>query len=237
MHIAFCDNNISFLNHLSKMVREHLHKLKIKYTYQLFDSTSSLVLSCQNNRYDAIFLNMSPTQNGVSAATKIQRFLPKCIFIFVSEYIEFATEGYYVNTLRYILKSKIENILPDCMKALLHQLNVNSPTISLYVNGQTVQRALYDILYFEGAQHFVIVNYLHSTTPKEIASKKLFLLEQELSTKGFLRIQKSFLVNMSYITSLRNYKVYLCTGEQLNVSEKNFSKIKQEFLLWKSNST
>ena len=29
MHIAFCDNNVSFLNHLSKMVREHLHKLKL----------------------------------------------------------------------------------------------------------------------------------------------------------------------------------------------------------------
>ena len=58
-------------------------------------------------------------------------------------------------------------------------------------------------------------------------------LESELEAHGFLRIHKSFLVNMQHIRKVRSRECLLTDGTTLAVSEKNYSQQKQKYLLWK----
>ena len=58
-------------------------------------------------------------------------------------------------------------------------------------------------------------------------------LEQELVPLGFLRVHKSYLVNMAYIQKLTCQGVTLQNGKALRVSEKKYSEIKRLYLLWK----
>mgnify|MGYP000612230486 CR=1 FL=1 len=50
----------------------------------------------------------------------------------------------------------------------------------------------------------------------------------------FLRIQKSYLVNMEYIESLKYGETRLKGGIVLKSSEKNHSEIKQRYSLWRA---
>lgn len=58
-------------------------------------------------------------------------------------------------------------------------------------------------------------------------------LSEKLEALGFLRVQKSFLVNMEYIEQLQYEKVSLCGGIVLPSSAKNHKTLKQQYLKWR----
>lgn len=58
-------------------------------------------------------------------------------------------------------------------------------------------------------------------------------LEDRLASYGFLRIHKSYLVNMRCIRKLRSRECLLSDGTVLAVSERNYTQQKQKYLLWK----
>ena len=59
------------------------------------------------------------------------------------------------------------------------------------------------------------------------------LYDQFLSEQGFIRLQKSFLVNMQYIDKMASYSAQLRNNVTIKVSEKNYKAICRKFLLWK----
>lgn len=61
--------------------------------------------------------------------------------------------------------------------------------------------------------------------------------EEKLQPLGFLRIQKSYLVNMRHIKKLQCNEVVIENGLKLPVSEKNYKEIKRAYLLWKGAQT
>lgn len=62
-------------------------------------------------------------------------------------------------------------------------------------------------------------------------------LTKQLEGAGFLRVQRSYLVNMIYIRRLQSDAVELQNGIKLPVSEKYYAQLKQQYLLWKGQTT
>ena len=62
---------------------------------------------------------------------------------------------------------------------------------------------------------------------------RLDAVEQELSGCGFLRIHKSYLVNMKHIRKINNYTAYLDTGLELPVPRSRFQSAKEAFVTYK----
>lgn len=237
MKLAFCDDQIFFVDKISTQVNSYLSKRNIMCICDKFTCAKELILACNDTLYDAIFLDVEmPTQNGITIAAQIQKILPSCLFIFVSAHMEYALEGYHVNALRYILKSQAETTLPNCLDTLMEKINNKEDMITLYIDGKDTNRKLSDILYFEGAQHYVIVNTVKGKNAKVLASARLTELEQQLKCRGFLRIQKSLLVNAQYIVSIKNYTATLYNGEELKTSEANYAALRKEYLLWKGDN-
>jgi DNA-binding LytR/AlgR family response regulator len=90
------------------------------------------------------------------------------------------------------------------------------------------------MVYFEGTPLRRVI--LHTTQQHALEQEcigKLGEYETLLTDKGFLRIQKSFLVNMAHIVKIKSYVATLDTGEKLTVSERNYQQICQRFTLWK----
>ena len=62
---------------------------------------------------------------------------------------------------------------------------------------------------------------------------KLDQLEEALSAYRFLRIHKSFLVNMKHIRRISNYLAVLVCGEELPVPRLRFQKVREAFVAYK----
>ena len=59
-------------------------------------------------------------------------------------------------------------------------------------------------------------------------------IANQLEGRGFLRVQRSFVVNLRYVERFSNYTVLLKTGQTIPVSVKQFSQLRREFLIWQN---
>ena len=58
-------------------------------------------------------------------------------------------------------------------------------------------------------------------------------IEADLEQDGFLRVQKSFLVNMRHILKFQAREIVLTGDITLPASPKTYAELKQKYLFWK----
>ena len=99
-------------------------------------------------------------------------------------------------------------------------------------NKQEVKKIfLKDIVYIKSTGRKLTFFFVDEA-PFEIYGK-ISDTESQLSDFGFLRTQKSYIVNTAYIDKITNYKVYLITGEVLPISETYYNSIEKDYILRK----
>lgn len=112
----------------------------------------------------------------------------------------------------------------------LEQLYEGRETLRLQCRGEYVDLPFECVLYLEVMQHSVSVVAADETYT---VSASLSSFEQHLEKHGFLRVHKSYLVNMKHIRKFTCRELLLDNGTSLRVSEKNYMEQKQKYLLWK----
>lgn len=157
------------------------------------------------------------------------------VILFVTNFIEYAPSGYEVRAFRYILKRDLNADLKAALPLALKQLN--QETLPIQVNGEIIKIPLEDILYLEVQQHNVTV-VTRTVRPDHKQREYDFYgslseLEERLEPLGFLRIHKSYLVNMKHLKKFQCREAMLDNGMTLRVGEKSYAENKQKFLLWK----
>lgn len=143
--------------------------------------------------------------------------------------------GYEVRAFRYILKRDLQTDLNAILPLALKQLN--QETLPIQVNGEIIKVPLDDILYLEVQQHNVTVVTRKLTSDRKQKEYDFYAsltdLEERLEPLGFLRIHKSYLVNMKHLKKFQCREATLDNGMILRVGEKSYAENKQKFLLWK----
>ena len=85
----------------------------------------------------------------------------------------------------------------------------------------------------------MIKQILHQNKTKVVVEihSSMEILEKELSSKGFLRVHKGYLVNYRYISYIANLNITLTNGDILPISRDKNTEIKEKFIeLTKENS-
>lgn len=232
MNIAICDDNTAFLQDFTIQI-EHICSLKgWQVTCKTFSSSHAL-LSSDLSRVELLFLDIKmPGTDGITAAQKIRSSYPNLLIVFVTAFLEYATEGYEVGAFRYLLKQKLNTTLRPCLEAAHEKLLSASGAIYVQLDGAQKEILLQNIVYLEGTSHRKVI--LHLTSPEELeCTGKLSDFENFLSPKGFLRLQKSYLANMNHILTIRGYQAILDGYEPLKVSERQYSEVCRKFMKWK----
>ncbi len=236
MQFALCDDNYAFLNRLDDAIIRHCAHRDWACSVSRFTTPEGL-LRHDLSSTQVVFLDIDmPHMNGLDVAKRLRQSHPELLIVFVTGYIQYAPAGYCVNAFRYLLKNHLDDDLPLCLDSVWEKLFVYQDSIPIHQPEQTIHVRLVDITYFEGTP---LRRVLLHTTQQEQAQEcigKLGDYETRLAPKGFLRIQKSYLVNMQHIVKIKSYKAMLDTGELLTVSEQNYSQICRKFTLWKGQS-
>lgn len=239
MRVLICDDDISFLTKLQTQMQAFFYKLDITakiHAYSSWEEIGEPLLSS----YDIAILDIDFSQkkyNGIDIARKLRDARSDAVIIFLSNYIEYAPEGYEVQAFRYILKSDLERKLEPCLTLALARLQTSRETIKLQINGELIDIPLCNILYFEIQQHTVIAHVEKESNNKMDKQYRFYssltTLEKQLTPHGFLRIQKSYLVNMEKLKKFQCQEAVLTNGTTLPVSSKNYAQQKEKYLLWK----
>lgn len=237
-NIILCDDDPIFLDRLKQHLELIIQRVNIQikiYQFTAMEEISVQILkTCDIAILDIDFAGKK--YSGLDIARRLRSFREDAVIIFATNYIEYAPEGYEVQAFRYILKTDIKQKLECYFQQAIQHLQKKSETIKFQINGEIVDIPLNRILYFEAQLHTVkvIVETMDYRKTKEyIFYSSIGKLDQHLSEKGFLRVHKSYLVNMAHIQRYQCQKVIMDNGLELSASASRYAEQKAQYLLWK----
>lgn len=227
-----CDDDAAFLQTLrSAVVRTFAHlnlRVQVSAFQRPADIPPQLLETCQLAMLDIDY--EGETENGIDFARLLRRKNPNVLIFFVTNYIDYAPAGYEVQAFRYILKRELHEVLERYMLQAMETMAEGRTVLRLRGQEQVVDLPLEQITFIEVMDHYVSI---HAGDCVHTLGATLTGMETKLEEHGFLRIHKSYLVNMAHIRKFRSRECLLLDGTALAVSEKNYTRQKQKYLLWK----
>lgn len=233
LQIAICDDEPFYREKIQTLLEEYLEKRELPYELHSFISGESFLEQCENQvKFDIVFLDISMKElDGIQTAQRIRSFHNDTYIVFVTAFMDYALEGYKVNAVRYLMKDTLDLAMEECMTAILQKMQVAHVTFP-FPEGE---KKLYtdNILYVESRGHKSIFHYMEEGEVTYQIYDKLDNVERKLEGCYFLRIHKSYLVNMKHIRKVSNYMAYLDTGEELPIPRLRFQTVKEAFVDYK----
>lgn len=170
----------------------------------------------QENDVDLIYLDINmPHLTGVEFAKLIP---DTTMVIFTTAYEQYALTGFELAAIDYIVKPfSFDRFLKATMKA--NELSTlrssennnilenNSPDyLMIKVEYAIIKIEINDILFVEGLKDYVKIytsskNYVTKSTMKNV--------EQRLSTEKFMRVHKSYIINLNNVSSFENNNIII----------------------------
>lgn len=232
IHILLCDDDGDFLSTLREKIHSVLQARQLPCAITCYQDPGEI--SPQAARAaDLCFLDIDfagKDYNGLDVAKKLREYAPQSVLIFVTSYVQYAPEGYEMQAFRYLLKNEVDSKLPDYLLQAARKLEETQRRITVSLNGEPTTLLLSDIFYLQSQGHTV---HIHTAAGVLSVYGTISQWEEKLQPLGFLRIQKSYLVNMQHIKTYQCDTLLLKNGTSLPVSEKFYSERKKQFLLWK----
>ncbi len=233
MLIAVCDDEKFYREKVQKLLENYLSGYKINYTIQLFSSGEEFLQENENKvKFDIVFMDINMSRmDGIRTALQMRSVHSHTYIVLITAFIQYALEGYKVDAVRYIMKDTLDSALDECMDTILKKMQLSRINFS-FLEGE---KWLYtdNIFYVESQRHKAVFFYLDEKMENYHIYGKLDVIEERLSGYGFLRIHKSYLVNMKHICRISNYTAYLDNGEELSVPRLKYQAVKEEFVAFK----
>ena len=232
MKIAICDDQKECNDKLKSMLKSYFKRKHID-NYQIVEYTSGADLSETYfpSKYDLIFLDVQmPVLSGDKTAEQIRNQDLSVDIIFVTNMKDQPLIGYNYNAKGFLFKEVSQEQIDQLMDRLLGEMR-RSDDIGVYPVKQkfdkgTVHLRLSDVLYFESHDKDI---FALTNDDKFEFHGQLSNIEKDLTGKGFLRINRSLLVNVSYV--FKDFKDYLVltTGESLPISKGYKDSVQKAF--------
>ncbi|PRB00697.1 DNA-binding response regulator [Chryseobacterium sp. MYb7] len=186
-----------------------------------FSNAPSALEFLKDNDVDLIFLDIEmPMVTGLEFAEMLPK---KSLIIFTTAYSQYALKSYELEAVDYLLKPIDPQRLEKAIeKAILYTELLSKDTVKNTVESNTAdflfikaERRFYkisfsDIKFIEGLKDYVVI---HTKQQKLITAMNLKTIHQKISGETFIRVSKSYVVNMNFIDSFDNHNIYIEDSE------------------------
>lgn len=231
MNVLICDDERRITEQVSELLQKHCTENGMQVRFHLFDDPCAIK---DLAGYDIAILDIDMGDfSGIDLARRLRNEKPGIVIIFLTNFIQYAPEGFEVQAFRYLLKTNMQERLAPYFEDAVREVVRKKQIITISVNSEWIDIPVNHILYLESNLRIVIMHLIHDERTEYRFYGNMTDLSEKLEDLGFLRIQKSFLVNMEYIEQMQYEKVRLRGGIVLPSSAKNHKELKQHYLKWR----
>lgn len=219
MRIAVIDDNKEYSDYLTEEILTWFTETKSTFKTSITPLTPGDFLTRLEKHecnFDIIFLDIKlGAYNGIDLANMVNQINPKCCIVFITNYLNLATEVYDVQHTYFILKTELKKRLPLALEKTIETvLSFKEKNYFLIMhNSHKIRLDSEDLIYAEVYGRKLT---LHLTKEELTCNYTLKNLHSQLP--DFLRIHNSYLVNPAFVRSLTKDSCLLNTQTTLPVS-------------------
>jgi len=223
MYIAICDDQEQ-----ERGVLQHL--LYAWQRVRVFRSPVELLDAAREEPFTLYLLDvLMPGMDGMAAAREIRQFDAAAALVFLTSTPDFAYESYAVHALSYLLKP----ITPQALYPILDQLYRKElqPQDGLTLKaGKVLFRVPFSqLVYVEVNQKHLYFN-LTDGSVREVPGVLRQYEAQLLAREEFMRIHRSYIVNMLQVAAFAPTEVRTFSGRSLPVSRLLYPQLQKDYL-------
>lgn len=232
IQIGICDDDISILNRLLALLDRYREERNADLTAAAFQSPLELIADIEKGEsFDILLLDvLMPGENGIDAAREIRRYDENVRIIFLTSSAEFAVESYTVGAYFYQLKPIWEESFFRLMDAVIAECTRSSGR-SLILRCRTgITRVVLDKLeYCEVLGHSLCL-HLTDGTVLESAGRMSQLCEKLAEHENFLRVHRSYLINLDFVMAIGPKSVTMTSLDELPLPRGKYTELKDRYL-------
>lgn len=233
IRIAICDDSSWSLDNIARNVHNSIKKYLTDFCVYKYHNGIILLNEHKKDPFDIVFLDIDmPNLSGFDIAKEFRCMKKNCFIIFVTNHSELVYESMDFQPFNFIRKNceiSLEDSIERIVKKLMHHMRQHEKIILESDLSGKVAVNICDIAYIESDKHYVIYNIVGRAQPIKIRDS-LKACEEKYAEFDFIKIHKSFLVNLKYISSFDYSDDQITLGivsKKLPLS-KNYKKVVDE---------
>lgn len=230
-YIGICDDEPIFLQQVTALTQQILTKEGIPFHIHTFKNTQMLekYLQSPDNTLNLLLLDIiMDKRNGIEYARMLREQDDEIPIVFISSTMDYALEGYTVDSMGYILKPvKREELRETLLRACKKYQRQN---VVLTSASHSVSFQIDDVLYLEVRDKELTIHTADGTVRN--ISMPLNSLISKLPSEQFVQCYRSYIVSLPAIISIWRYGIELKNHEKIPVSRNYYPAVQNALMNW-----
>lgn len=227
MRVAIVDDEQRVREQLREYVGRFAAESGLEMQTELFSSGDQFM---QDYRmvYDICIFDIDmPGTNGMDTARKLRKMDKNVTIIFVTNFVQYAINGYEVEAVDYIIKPVGYYDFSMKFYRTVEKAAQKQDRIYVIQTSEGARRLhVNDIIYIEVLSHYL---YFHTEKSVYKARGSMNQLEAELMPYFFVRIHRAYLINLKYLENILAKEVVV-NGTLFPLGRNYKDLVKQEYM-------
>ena len=230
LKVAVCDDDNGELSHVTALLQQYQARNRLAVRIDAFLSAMELMDALRTTNYQLLLLDiLMPGFTGIQAAREIRTFDSETKIIFLTSSPEFAVESYRVDAFYYLLKPIREDDLFPVLDRLLQQFRRAEDTLLLTMPSG-VLRLPYSRIEVLEVNSKRLLFYLNDGSVREIPGTLTQYEPQLLARREFVKVHRSYLVNMDDIQHLKGTELITYSGVRVPISRLLSNQVRKDYM-------
>jgi two-component system, LytTR family, response regulator len=209
-----------------EVIKAHAKKVSLIDLKATFVNVFEALEYLKNESIDLVFLDINmPDISGLD----FSQLLPKnCQVIFTTAYSQYAVDAFNLNATDYLVKPfDLLRFTKACQKASdsLQKEEVKKEFLMVKDGYDVVKITLTDILYIQSEGNYLTIK---ETDRKTVTRMTMSEALETLSGSGFMKVHKSYVVNLRKIKKIERHQVTLSDKELVPIAPNYHPELLEE---------
>lgn len=229
MRIAIIDDEEFYLREVKYKIEQYQKVYKdIPLEVDTFSKGKEFFTKFKESTYDLVYLDIELEDiNGMNLARMIHNVRNTTMIIFMTCHTNYIHQSFVVNAFQYLMKPLKEPLFYTELRRAIKTYRFMRKSFVFSISRGNIIFNVNDIIYLETAYKSYKI---HTTRGVYYGSLKTIRHQRRsLPEYNFVKIQRSFLVNMAHIKKVENVLLYMSDDNVLIVSKKRYKDFKRIF--------
>lgn len=238
IRIGVCDDDKVMLESVCRAVNEAFCEYTKDFSVERFTSGAKLVERHSCDRFDILFLDIDmPDMSGFDVASKLREDFFGCFIIFVTSHAELVYESMDFQPFHFIRKNcnqPLGDSVRSIAKKLMKHMKQKEKVILEDYLGRHCDVYIKDIIYIESDRHYVFYHVAGRKEPLRMR-ESIADCDAKYSQYDFVRIHKSYIINMRHISFLDTSSSEVTLGSAgvtLPIGKSNKNAVDQRYTFY-----